>query len=66
MGGGAGIRTPGTLSSTSVFKTDAINRSATPPFFNCQTRSFALAGAKVEEFLKPTRFSPLFFQKSEK
>lgn len=29
--GGGGIRTPGTLTSTSVFKTDAFNRSATPP-----------------------------------
>ncbi len=29
--GGGGIRTPGRLSPTSVFKTDAFNRSATPP-----------------------------------
>jgi hypothetical protein len=30
-GGGRGIRTPGTLSGTSVFKTDAINHSASSP-----------------------------------
>ena len=30
-GGGGGIRTPGTLSGTAVFKTAAFNRSATPP-----------------------------------
>ena len=29
--GEGGIRTPGSLSTTSVFKTDAINRSATSP-----------------------------------
>ncbi len=30
-GGGRGIRTPDTLSGTTVFKTAAINRSAIPP-----------------------------------
>jgi hypothetical protein len=30
-GGGGGIRTHGTLSRTSVFKTGALNHSATPP-----------------------------------
>ena len=30
-GGGGGIRTPGTLASSTVFKTAAFNRSATPP-----------------------------------
>ena len=30
-GGGGGIRTPGTLARTTVFKTAAFNRSATPP-----------------------------------
>jgi hypothetical protein len=30
-GGGGGIRTHGTLSRTPVFKTGALNRSATPP-----------------------------------
>ena len=30
-GGGGGIRTHGGLSPTSVFKTGALNRSATPP-----------------------------------
>ena len=30
-GGGSGIRTPGTLSGTAVFKTAAIDRSAKPP-----------------------------------
>ena len=29
--GGLGIRTPGCLSTSSVFKTDAIDRSAKPP-----------------------------------
>jgi hypothetical protein len=31
IGGGGGIRTHGTLASTPVFKTGALNRSATPP-----------------------------------
>lgn len=31
MSGGGGIRTPGRLSPTTVFKTVAINHSATPP-----------------------------------
>lgn len=31
VGGGGGIRTPGRVSPTSVFKTDAFNHSATPP-----------------------------------
>src|SRR5450432_1939796 len=30
-GGGGGIRTHGTVTSTPVFKTGALNRSATPP-----------------------------------
>jgi hypothetical protein len=30
-GGGGGIRTPETLSSLTVFKTAALNHSATPP-----------------------------------
>lgn len=31
LGGGGGIRTPGPREGTSVFKTDAIDHSATPP-----------------------------------
>ena len=31
FGGGGGIRTPGTVSGTAVFKTAALNHSATPP-----------------------------------
>lgn len=31
--GGSGIRTPVTVSRNSVFKTDAFDRSAKPPFF---------------------------------
>jgi hypothetical protein len=31
LGGGGGIRTPGTLPGTAVFKTAALNHSATPP-----------------------------------
>ena len=30
-GGGGGIRTPGTLSGPTVFKTAGLNRSPTPP-----------------------------------
>ena len=30
-GGGRGIRTPGTVSRTAIFKTAAFNRSAIPP-----------------------------------
>src|SRR5579863_993195 len=33
-GGGRGIRTPGTLSGTTVFKTAGINRSPIPPHFH--------------------------------
>jgi hypothetical protein len=33
-GGGRGIRTPGTVSRTSVFKTDCFNRSHIPPRLN--------------------------------
>ena len=33
-GGGGGIRTPGTLSGPTVFKTAGLNRSPTPPFLN--------------------------------
>jgi hypothetical protein len=33
FGGGGGIRTPGTLSGPTVFKTAGLNRSPTPPFF---------------------------------
>ncbi len=35
-GGGRGIRTPGTLSGTTVFKTAGINRSPIPPRELCQ------------------------------
>ena len=31
LGGGGGIRTPGTLSGSPVFKTGALNHSTTPP-----------------------------------
>ncbi len=49
-GGGAGIRTPGTLSGTAVFKTAAINRSATPPFFQFNHEPLFKCGAKVNPF----------------
>src|SRR5271169_4575914 len=45
-GGGRGIRTPGTLSSTAVFKTACFNRSHIPPhkehvcFHHCTTATF--------------------------
>ena len=45
--GGAGIRTPGTLSGTAVFKTAVINRSTTPPFLFQYCNAFVIAGAKV-------------------
>jgi hypothetical protein len=32
LGGGGGIRTPGALAGTTVFKTAAIDHSATPPW----------------------------------
>ena len=41
-GGGSGIRTHGGLAPTAVFKTAALNRSATPPCLNSFT------GARVE------------------
>ena len=31
IGGGGGIRTPGTLAGTAVFETATFNHSATPP-----------------------------------
>ena len=43
--GGLGIRTPGCLSTSSVFKTDAIDRSAKPPYF----------------FVSPTGFEPVTY-----
>ncbi len=48
IGGGGGIRTPGTLSSTPVFKTGAINHSATPPRGVLPTRANALREREVE------------------
>jgi hypothetical protein len=56
MCGGAGIRTPGTLSSTSVFKTDAINRSATPPFFQMSNALICACGCKSSLICKTTKF----------
>ena len=47
-GGGGGIRTPGTVPRTAVFKTAALNRSATPPLLNggdpCTPPGSSLAG----------------------
>ena len=34
-GGGRGIRTPGALSGTTVFKTAGFNRSPIPPHWKC-------------------------------
>jgi hypothetical protein len=39
-GGGGGIRTPGTLSGPTVFKTAGFNRSPTPPFLIVAYSSF--------------------------
>ena len=45
-GGGRGIRTPGTVSRTAVFKTACFNRSHIPPreervyFHHCTTATF--------------------------
>ena len=41
-GGGGRIRTHGGIAPTTVFKTAAFNRSATPPIFRKKTRSFFL------------------------
>ena len=35
FGGGGGIRTPGTLACSTVFKTVAFDHSATPPLNEC-------------------------------
>ncbi len=43
-GGGGEIRTHGRVTPTAVFKTAALNRSATPPFLqNLQAESYLLA-----------------------
>ena len=41
-GGGGGIRTPGTLSRSTVFKTAAIDHSATPPATDSLKHVFAI------------------------
>jgi hypothetical protein len=61
--GGAGIRTPGTLSGTAVFKTAVINRSTTPPYFNLNSHSFLNAGAKIYYFFKKGNSFYFFFEK---
>jgi hypothetical protein len=43
IGGGRGIRTPDTLSGTTVFKTAAINHSAIPPL---EGRFVSLTGSR--------------------
>jgi hypothetical protein len=43
-GGGRGIRTPGTLSSTAVFKTACFNRSHIPPHEEKVRHSYCKAG----------------------
>src|ERR1700691_2075015 len=45
-GGGRGIRTPGTVSRTSVFKTDCFNRSHIPPRLNTVYQPEASAEAQ--------------------
>ena len=44
FGGGGGIRTPGTLPGTVVFKTTAIDHSAIPPAFASVQHQLASAG----------------------
>jgi hypothetical protein len=44
LGGGEGIRTPGTLASTAVFKTAAIDHSATPPSAGVANLGMGLKG----------------------
>src|SRR4051812_47906578 len=52
--GGGGIRTHGTLTSTPVFKTGALNRSATPP-------SRGNAWRSLDSTRKRARHAPLAF-----
>ncbi len=61
-GGGRGIRTPGTLSSSTVFKTAGFNHSPIPPFIilsdsfilrtmsQCRFRLFCLSGHDCHRF----------------
>src|ERR1700690_2099167 len=50
-GGGRGIRTPGTVSRTSVFKTDCFNRSHIPPRLNTVYQSEACARRNESYFV---------------
>ena len=57
-GGGRGIRTPGTLSGTTVFKTVGINRSPIPPLEGTARLSSQSPGANAmpwsrEELIQP-------------
>ena len=70
-GGGEGIRTPGTLTGTAVFKTAAFDHSATPPsyYFHCRLfflhlRALGPNGGPVDHLLTislpcPLRHPPL-------
>lgn len=64
LSGGRGIRTPGTLTGTTVFKTAAIDHSATPP--REASRHFHAQLQQKKSILKKNTSPPLdkciFFQ----
>ena len=65
-GGGGGIRTHGTVSGTPVFKTGALNRSATPPSLDFVSVS-GFAGPQprpVATILLPNAFKRLALQRA--
>ncbi len=60
VGGGSGIRTPGTLTGTSVFKTDAIDRSAKPPFFSTLKHPLAFSRGKDKRVFNSSKHLGVF------
>jgi hypothetical protein len=58
-GGGGGIRTHGTVSRTPVFKTGALNRSATPPRYCCHI-AFRFLHARGSKRLRPASYPTSF------
>ncbi len=59
-GGGRGIRTPGTLSGTTVFKTAGINRSPIPPRDVLRIAVWGLGVSVKGPGLSPSSFWRLF------
>src|ERR1035438_4712352 len=61
-GGEGGIRTPGTVSRTPVFKTGAFNHSATSPsYYSFTTVPDFLRGAAIRPLLVFNRLHPINF-----